>query len=111
MAETTLSMNELCLACGLCCTDVVHRRVLLTPAELPLAQELGLRVVAFEEGPGFSLPCPQYQDGRCATYQQRPQACAHYQCELLQSCRQGEVTIESALALVTQARELLSGKI
>ena len=111
MAEATLSINDLCLACGLCCTDVVHRRVLLAADELSLAQELGLPVVAFEEGHGFSLPCPQYQDGRCATYQQRPQACAHYQCELLQRCRQGEVTIESALALVTHARELLRGKI
>jgi uncharacterized protein len=110
MAETSLSMNDLCLACGLCCTDVVHRRVLLTPDELARAQELGLRVVTFEEGPGFSLPCPQYQNGRCAAYQRRPQACAHYQCELLQRCWQGEVTFDAALALVMQARQVLAHK-
>jgi hypothetical protein len=86
MAETGLAINDLCLACGLCCTDVVHRRVLLAADELPLAQELGLRVVAFEAGPGFSLPCPQYQGNRRATYQRRPQACAQYQCELVQDC-------------------------
>ena len=110
MAETTLSINDLCLACGLCCTDIVHRRVLLAADEFALAQYLGLQVVAFEEGPGFSLPCPQYQGGRCVAYQRRPQACAHYQCELLQRCWQGEETIEAAFALVTQARELLAGK-
>ena len=102
-------MNDLCLACGLCCTDVVHRRVLLAADELDLAQEFELPVAQFEEGPGFYLPCPQYRDGRCAVYQRRPVACAHYQCELLQRCLQGEVTIEAAIALVTQARQLLVG--
>ena len=111
VAEATLSMNDLCLACGLCCTDVVHRRVLLAADELILAQELGLQVVEFEEGLGYQLPCPQYQDDRCAAYQRRPVACVRYQCELLQKCWQGEVTIESAVRLVTQAKERLGGKI
>jgi hypothetical protein len=110
MTETDLSLNDLCLACGLCCTDVVHRRVLLTPDELALAQELGLRVVVFEEGPGFSLPCPQHRHGHCAVYERRPLACVHYQCELLQRCWQDEVTIESALALVRRARRLMDDK-
>jgi hypothetical protein len=100
-------MNDLCLACGLCCMDVVHRRVLLAADELDAAQELGLPVAQFEEGLGFHLPCPQYQDGRCAAYQRRPLACVHYQCELLERCWQSEVTIESAIALVTQARKML----
>ena len=102
-------MNDLCLACGLCCTSVVHRRVLLAADELDLAQEFGLPVAQFEEGPGFHLPCPQHQGGRCAVYWRRPRACIHYQCELLQRCWQGETTIESAIAVVTQARQLLEG--
>jgi Fe-S-cluster containining protein len=106
--EATLSMNDLCLACGLCCTDVVHRRVLLAADELVLAQEFGLRVMQFEEGPGFRLPCPQHHHGRCAVYQRRPVACVNYQCKLLQRCYQGEVTVESAIALVTQARKMLA---
>ncbi len=111
MVKADLSINDLCLACGLCCTDVVHRRVLLADDEIALAQELGLQVVEFEEGRGFQLPCPQYQGGHCTAYQRRPAACAHYQCELLQKCWQGEVTLESALALVTQARQMLAGKL
>jgi Fe-S-cluster containining protein len=107
MAKTTLSINDLCLACGLCCLDVVHRRVLLAAAELALAQELELQVVEFEEGPGFHLPCPQYQGNRCAVYLRRPQACVDYQCELLQRCWQGEVSLELAVSLVTQARQML----
>jgi Fe-S-cluster containining protein len=110
MAEATLAMNDLCLACGLCCTGVVHTRVLLAPDELDVAQELGLQLAQFEEGLGFHLPCTQYQGGRCAAYQRRPQACVHYHCELLQRCLQGEVTIESAISLVTQARKMLDEK-
>jgi Fe-S-cluster containining protein len=111
MVETALSMNDLCLACGLCCTDVVHRRVLLTAAELTLARELELTIMQFAEGPGFALPCPLHRDGRCAVYERRPAACAQYHCELLQRCWQGKVTRAAALALVMQARELLRGKI
>lgn len=104
-------MNELCLACGLCCTDVVHRRVLLAADELVLAEEFGLPVTQFEEGPGFPLPCPQHHNGRCAVYQRRPAACVNYQCELLQRCCQGEVTVASAVTLVTRARQILMGRI
>jgi Fe-S-cluster containining protein len=111
MTDLAPSINDLCLACGLCCTNVVHRRVLLTTDELFLAHQLGLPVVAFPEGLGFSLPCPLHHAGRCTAYERRPAACAQYQCELLQRCRQGEETIDAALALVKQAKELLSGKI
>lgn len=101
-------MNDLCLACGLCCVGVVHTRVLLAADELALAHELELHVAEFEEGTGFHLPCPQHREGRCAAYQRRPQACVHYQCELLQRCLEGEVTIEYALSLVRQAKRMLN---
>jgi uncharacterized protein len=108
MAEATLSMNELCLTCGLCCVGVVQTRVPLAADELTLARELELQVAEFEEGPGFQLPCPQYRDGRCAAYQRRPRACVHYQCELLQRCLQGEVTIEEALSLAIETKAMLN---
>ena len=103
-------MNDLCLACGLCCASVVHTHVPLAAGELDLARELELQVAEFEEGLGFQLPCPQHRDGRCAAYERRPLACVHYQCELLQRCWQGEVTIESAISLVTRARKMLDGR-
>jgi Fe-S-cluster containining protein len=110
MTEAALSMNDLCLACGLCCVNAVHTHVRLAADELDLAQQLELQVAEFEEGIGFHLPCPQYQDSRCAAYQQRPQACVHYQCELLQRCWQGEVTIAAAMSLVAQARKMRAAK-
>ncbi len=100
-------MNDLCLACGLCCVRAVHTHVRLAADELDLARHLGLPIAQFEEGLGFHLPCPQYRDNHCAAYPQRPQACIHYQCELLQRCLQGEVTTEEALSLVTQAKRML----
>ena len=103
-------MNDLCLACGLCCTGVVHTRVPLAADELDLARELEMEVALFEEGIGVHLPCPQHRNGRCLAYDRRPRACVHYQCELLQRCWQGEVTIESAISLVTQARKMLDGR-
>lgn len=108
MTEATPSLNDLCLACGLCCVGVVHTRVLLAADELSLAHKLELQVAEFEEGLGFQLPCPQYCDDRCAAYQQRPRACVNYQCELLQRCWKGEVTVEDALSLVAQAKRMLN---
>ncbi len=100
------SAGQLCLACGLCCIGVVHSHAALSPDELDLARELGLRVDTFEDGVGFHLPCPQHQ-GKCATYQRRPRACVDYQCELLVKYLDGQVTFEESLALVTQANTMV----
>ncbi|HSD83085.1 MAG TPA: YkgJ family cysteine cluster protein [Anaerolineae bacterium] len=108
MSEATPALNQLCLACGLCCVGVVHTRVPLAADELSLAHKLEMQVAEFEEGPGFQLPCPQYRADRCAAYQQRPQACINYQCELLQRCCEGAVTVEDALSLVAQAKRMLN---
>ena len=61
----------------------------------------------FEEGLGFHLPCPQYREGKCATFHQRPRVCVRYQCELLQHCLEGQANWDESLAIVTQARTML----
>src|SRR5512137_1768828 len=107
MIHEAFPTADLCMACGLCCIGVVHSRALLDADELEAAHELGLRVDVFEDGTGFHLPCPQYREGKCASYQRRPRVCANYQCELLQRCLEGQVTLEEALSLIAQARTML----
>ena len=86
---------------------VVHSHAALDTSELDLARELALRVDVFDDGVGFHLPCPQYQNNHCATYQRRPHACVDYECELLQRFLAGQVTLEDSLSLVTQVKEVL----
>ncbi len=99
--------TDLCLTCGLCCQGVVHSHTALDTSELDLARELSFRVDTFEDGLGFHLPCPQYQDDRCAAYQRRPLACVNYQCELLQRFLAGEISLEESGALIAQTEEMV----
>ena len=86
---------------------VVHSHAALDTSELDLARELALHADVFDDGVGFHLPCPQYQNNHCATYQRRPRACVDYECELLQHFLAGQVTLEDSLSLVTQVKEVL----
>ncbi len=85
----------------------MHSHVALDTSELNLVQELSLCVDTFEDGMGFHLPCPQYQDNCCATYHRRPHACVGYQCELLQRFLVNEISLEEGLSLITQAKVML----
>lgn len=97
--------SDLCLSCGLCCTGMLHRHVLLEREEVALARSLGLEVV--ESGkPVFMLPCARFE-GCCSIYDERPQSCRAFRCALLQRLDSGEIDIVSAEAIVAEAQRLI----
>lgn len=101
--------SPLCLACGLCCTGILHGSVVLEEEETAGLRALGFSIsegVEGETGPGFSQPCPGHREGRCAIYASRPHACRSYRCKLLRRHQDGEVGLDRALAIVLRAQAL-----
>ena len=99
----------LCLSCGLCCQGVLHNHATLEPQDAELAGRLNLPVYTHEAGRQvFSLPCPCYRDDRCSVYPNRPTVCGAYRCHVLDRHWRGELSLDQAMALAKQGRELIA---
>jgi hypothetical protein len=98
-------LERLCRSCGMCCDGTLFKGVRLLPTEVEHARRLHLPVV--DEGPGFTLPCPSWQAGACATYEDRPSACRSFICRLYERHRAEGGPIEARLVAVARVRELL----
>ena len=102
--SSPLDWPVLCMNCGLCCRGVLHSSAWLREAELPLAQDLGLKVEAVsldarlspERTHVFALPCPCLSGTLCAAYERRPEECRSYHCKVLYRYLQGEITLAQA---------------
>jgi hypothetical protein len=91
-----VSLEALCLSCGLCCDGTLFTHVALTDEE---GKRLGLKVLR--------QPCPSLGAGcRCAVYAQRPKGCARFVCMLGRAHEDGEVSLDDAVALVREAQAL-----
>ena len=56
----------------------------------------------------FALPCPKVEGTICTIYEQRPAACAGYKCALLKRYVAGNISLDSALAVVEETRQRLA---
>ena len=105
----TINSSTLCLACGLCCTDALHEHVEVRPEELHVIGRLGVTIEPVgDAGVGFRLPCVLYENGCCSAYSHRPSACRTYRCVLLRRLERGHVSLERALAIVSDAKALIA---
>lgn len=92
-----VSLETLCLRCGLCCDGTLFTHVALTPDEEKRLQLGGV----------IRQPCPKLQaDCRCSVYAQRPKGCAHFVCMLGRALESGEVGLDEATGLVNELRAL-----
>ncbi|MCB9134025.1 MAG: hypothetical protein H6636_01265 [Anaerolineales bacterium] len=102
--------NQLCQACGLCCTGHLFIWAKLRPAELDPAEALGMHV--YRDDPtqrGFSQPCPLWQ-GVCTIYTTRhyPRSCKAYTCNLFDEVLCEDTTLSEALAVIEQAKTMIA---
>jgi uncharacterized protein len=89
-----VSLEALCLECGLCCNGTLFTHVALTPEE---SARLGLEVIR--------QPCSFLGAGcKCTVYASRPKGCARFVCMLGRALEDGEVKHDEAVALVRQAQ-------
>lgn len=104
------SPDNLCLHCGLCCSDVLFARVELGEQSLTRITRTRWRSVSIQleeraNHTSFPLPCGALNaTGRCHCYHERPHTCARYHCRLLQRYEAQRVSREKALEKITQVK-------
>lgn len=92
-----VSLEQLCLECGLCCDGTLFTHVALTPEE---SARLGMNGV-------IRQPCPALGEGRkCSVYTERPKGCARFVCMLGRALEDKEVTLEEAVKTVREGQAL-----
>ena len=102
---TPASGQDLCKACGLCCTGVWFSHVNLESAEFELARNAGMQVQMVEGQPRAYQPCSLHRHGQCSAYHSwRPAACGEFRCRLLDHFTTGQIGFEQALGHVNAAR-------
>jgi Fe-S-cluster containining protein len=102
--------DVLCTQCGLCCDGTFYGSVVIASGETARLERVGLRIVRDEQGraPTMAQPCSALRGCLCAVYEERPTACAAYQCSLRKAVLTDECTLDDAVANVTKMRELLA---
>lgn len=99
-------LAELCRSCGLCCDGTLFTFVRLEPTEAVSARRSGLVVLRRDDGSdALAQRCSALSGCDCTVYEARPGPCRRYECLLLGSLREGEVSLGEAKLVVDGARE------
>lgn len=94
-----------CQSCGLCCDGTLFDFVPLIEREqvpsplVVLRDEAGARI--------FRQCCTALSGTSCSVYTSRPSACRVFECLLIESVKDGEIDLDSALEVVARAKSLI----
>lgn len=104
------SLDQLCLACGLCCDGTLFDGVQLEPGDDPRRlQALGLPVTSFrgrQPVTRFAQPCSALcADRACRLYADRPRQCRVFECGVFKAASAGQIDGATARRLVKRARQ------
>ena len=100
--------DSICVGCGLCCDGTLYGYVELADGD---DREVFVRLGrpaerATEDGPWVApQPCVASVAARCAIYDDRPQRCRRYRCDLLTAVDDGRETADAARVIVAKAVE------
>jgi hypothetical protein len=101
--------NDLCKACGLCCSGHLFSWVRLNANELDKAEMLGLTVIRDDPRQrGFTQPCPVW-NGICTVYASPdyPSSCRKYKCKVLKQLLNDDVSYPEALIIIQETLTLI----
>jgi Fe-S-cluster containining protein len=101
--------SDLCTDCGLCCSGPLFNSVTVAYDEIERAVDIGLPILADEDGPAIWFPCVKLVDKCCTVYLDRPTCCRTFRCTLLLKLDRDEIAIEDARAIVSDAWEAAHG--
>jgi uncharacterized protein len=102
-------LEQLCLACGLCCDGTLFDNVRLGPGDdAEKLKTIGLPVVVARTKPPVTLfpqPCTALcADRTCQVYRDRPGQCRTFECRVFKDAQAGRITAAAARRLVKKAR-------
>lgn len=101
------ALSNLCQSCGLCCDGTLFAFVPLKAAEEEAAAR-SLSLPLFDRDNGvraFSQPCQLLKGASCGAYDQRPEACRKFFCNVYAAVADDEVDVYDALEVIDQAHE------
>lgn len=104
------TVEELCLACGLCCDGTLFDHVQLGPDDdARKLKTLGLPVAASRSKSPvtrFVQPCTGLcPDRTCRLYADRPRQCRDFECGVYKDAKAGRIGFTAALRQVERARQ------
>ena len=103
------TLETLCLGCGLCCDGTLFARVPVSASE---GERLSRHSVDVQVRPDGSLALPQrcaaLNGCACRVYEDRPERCRQYQCNLYSAVAEGEVSAEEAAEVIEGAKQRIA---
>ena len=108
------TVEQLCLACGLCCDGTLFDHVQLKPNDdAAKLKALGLPAAATRAKIPvirFTQPCAALcADCTCRLYADRPKQCREFECGVYKDVQAGRISFATALVLVKKARRQAAG--
>ncbi len=100
--------SELCSDCGICCDGALFGSVELEGPGLVVAREHRLPMVETADGHKLELPCPVLKGVLCGIYDERPECCAEYFCELLLRVEEHGLSLDEAREIIHKTRTVRS---
>jgi uncharacterized protein len=101
------SSQSLCLTCGLCCDGTLFSFVPLKPDdEIAALETVGINIVSGSVPNIFKQPCAALRACTCIVYENRPENCRTYKCELLKRFERDDISYDAALKIIKKAVSL-----
>ncbi len=102
-------LSKLCQECGICCGGSLFTFLPVTPDEAARLKPWQPRIEPRRDGRlALQLPCSALGGTCCTAYEQRPARCREYVCHLGKALERKERSLESALAVVQEAKRQLA---
>lgn len=101
-------VDRLCLNCGLCCDGTLFADVELRLGDdaQRLMQSGVLLTKKTRAKLAFAQPCGCFDGKYCKIYGDRPRQCRLFECGLLKKADAGQMSIDAALKLISEAKSL-----
>lgn len=98
--------SDLCTDCGICCDGTLFSSVSLEAEAVVTARQHHLPILETVDASRLELPCAALAGVLCGIYDERPEACSDYSCELLIRVDEGDLSFEDAREIIESTRTL-----